>query len=665
MAVWRRLTGLATAVVVTGCLNDPAAPAVYRLEVRPDPIRFLALRDTIRPRVLVYQDGRYVAAPFSRFRTSDTTVATVDNTGLVTSHRVGTVRLFVESPHGAVGGSVVSVTQAVAHVSLPGDTIRLDALNAMVPLSAVARDPLGSIIANADFRYGSADSTIASVDASGLVRARANGSTRVWAIASAESSSTIVRVTQRAMQVKLGTDTARFDALGVDRVMSASATDSLGSPLSVSGTVVALSDTTVARRVDSITVRSVGDGTAIATISIAGQLVQLPIEVAQVAQSLNVQVPSGIMSVSPDSLLPVSCQAVDANGFPLPDAPSVESAANGLWTGTACGALRAQRSGVDTLQVQLGAVHTSVPVAIALQPQVTPVEDVIVEGDTTWMGDPWAPSADTAPVGGIELYFGNYVYDSTTESNRANLERLVSSDGLHFQHDTLMLPHGADIDQDDGRGIENAVVFPAAGGSGWQMLYAGGNEASGWSVYGATSVDRRSWVKNGQVIGNGYPATTRPAGEGLVVDRLSDGTWRLLMGAYEPSPSTTNTFSITEWHSTDQVSWSFVGSLVSAPDVPLSGIRVVYAPTVRQIGPSLWRMAFTADNFSGGAFSGGQSSIWSAVSTDFQHWQIEGVLVSVAGGNVMYSTLARDHIYFIRRGPDGINHLATAVVQMP
>ena len=664
MTFWRH-TGLAAAVVATACLNDPAAPEAHRLEIQPDTIRFVALGDTSRPRVLAYQHGQYVSASFVQFRTSDTSIATVDHSGLVTSHRVGLVQLIAETPFGANGRSVISITQSVALVSVARDTVRLQALNAAAPIQAVARDPLGTTVAEAQFRYAATDTTVASVNASGVVRARANGSTRVWAIAGAESSSTVVSVEQRATQVELASDTVRFDALGVDRVLSATAVDSLGSPLAVAGAIVGLSDTRVVRLTDSNTVRSVGNGTAIATIAIAGQLAQATIVVAQVGQSLNVQAPSGITSVPLDSLLPVTCQVVDGNGVPVDSAPAVQPSKNGLWTGTACDGLRARRSGVDTLEVSLGALQARVPVAIALRPSVGAIEDVIVQGDTSWMGDPWAPSADTAADGSTELYFGNYVYDSTTDDNRANLERLVSSDGLHFQHDALMLPYGVDLNQEDGRGIENAVVFPAADGNGWRMLYAGGNETSGWAVFGATSVDRRSWTKDGQMIGNGYPNAVRPVGEGLIVDKLPDGSWRLLMGAYEPAPSTTNTFSIAEWRSTDQLTWAFVGSRLSALDLPLPGVRVVYSPTVRQLGPSLWRMAFTADNFSEGTSNSGQSSIWSAVSTDFEHWQIEGVLVSTPGANLIYSTLAKDRLYFVRQGADGINHLATAVVQMP
>ena len=662
MTFWRRLTGLA-AVLGTACLNDPAAPAAYRLEVRPDTIKFLALGDTIRPRVFTYQHGQYAPAKFVQFRTSDTSIAVVDPSGLITSHRVGLVQLIAETPFGASGRSVVSVTQSVALVSVARDTVRLEALNATAPIQAEARDPLGTTVAEAQFRYATTDTAVASVNASGVVRARNNGLTRVWAIAGAESSSTVVRVTQRATQVELASDTVRIDALGVDRALSATALDSLGSPLMVSGAIVALSDTMVVRLTDSTTVRSVGNGTAIATISIAGQLAQALIVVAQVGQSLNVQAPSGITSISLDSLLPITCEAVDSNGVAMDSVPAVQPSKNGLWTGTACDGLRARRSGVDTLEVSLGALQARVPVAIALRPSVGAVEDVIVQGDTSWKGDEWAPSADTAPDGTVELYFGNYVFDSSYGANRSNLVRLLSPDGLNFHYDTLMLPYGPDVNGADGRGIENTVVFPSADGTGWKMLYSGGNQTSGWSVYGASSSDRRNWVKTGPVIGNGYPGTVRPIGEGLLIDRLSDGTWRLIVAAYEPLPSQINTFAITEWHSTDQTVWTYVRTLVSPLEVPLYGIRVTYSPVIQKIGASLWRMIFTADNLSEDA--GGASALWSAVSIDFQHWQIEGVLLNSPDANLLYSALARNHLYFLRQGPDHVTHLATVALEMP
>src|SRR5437879_9487360 len=149
----------------------------------------------------------------------------------------------------------------------------------------------------------------------------------------------------------------------------------------------------------------------------------------------------------------------------------------------------------------------------------------------------------------------------------------------------------------------------------------GGNQVSGWQLYSAASPDRRTWTKIGVAIANGYPAAMRPVGEGMMVDQLPDGSWRMVMGAYEPSPSTVNAWQITEWRSTDQLSWQFVRTLVSSTTMPIEGRCAVYAPSIRQIGPSMWRLVFAAHRMCG---SPQYAAIYSAVSSDLVHWQFEG-----------------------------------------
>jgi hypothetical protein len=185
---------------------------------------------------------------------------------------------------------------------------------------------------------------------------------------------------------------------------------------------------------------------------------------------------------------------------------------------------------------------------------------------------------------------------------------------------------------------------------------------SGWQLYGATSSDRRAWTKTGVAIGNGSPGTVRPVGEGMMVDRLPDGTWRMVMASYEPAPSTVNAWEITQWQSPDQVNWQYVTTLFSSTTMPLEGRCAVYAPTVRQIGPSMWRMVFAAHRMCG---TPQHAAIYSAVSSDSVHWKFEGQLLGGSGTLLFYAALVRDYVYFIRQDNGDHNRLAAARVEMP
>jgi len=276
------------------------------------------------------------------------------------------------------------------------------------------------------------------------------------------------------------------------------------------------------------------------------------------------------------------------------------------------------------------------------------------------LGDPWAPSLRVLGDGRVELYLANYEYDAANDINRADLLRFTQLSPTQFTFDGVALRHGDSLQDGDGRGIENVVIMPDAGGNGWRMLYGGGNETSGWELYGATSTDGINWKKDGPVIENGYP-DVRPVGEGMVLDRLSDGTWRLLMGAYEPAPSSVNAWEITEWRSNDQHSWQFVRTIVSSTTMPPEARCAVYAPSLRQIGSSMWRMVFAGHSMCGTLQS---EAIYSAISSDLVNWQFEGRLMGGDVNKLSYGAMANDFLYFIRQDNDGPPRLAVVHIDM-
>jgi hypothetical protein len=417
-------------------------------------------------------------------------------------------------------------------------------------------------------------------------------------------------------------------------------------------------------------IRAVSNGSSVYRFVVGGVAGSIAVQVHQVAVATTASgiAQDSILRPTLGSALPVVCTGVDSGGNAVAASEIPARSVNGTVAGPNCASLTVVHSGVDTLVLTSGTTVTKVPMRLAVQPTVSSAAGQFIAMDSIRSnGDLWAPSADTLPGGGYELRIADYIYDSTADENRADLVRLTSQDGVTFAFDTTLVAHGDVLDTLDGRGVENSVIFPAATGGGWRMLYGGGNDYSGWSTYAASSSDRRHWVKTGVAIANGYPGEVNPSGEGLQVDRVANGTWRLINGAYDVTSNGVNTFSITEWVSADQLTWSFVRTLISVLDTPPGATRALYAPCLRQIGPSLWRLVFTGDNwvFQNGQIVSGSSAIWSAVSSDLTHWQQEGRLMGQAGSDLFYSTLAGNRLYVLRRDTGARARVAVAVVTMP
>src|SRR5207253_3691545 len=95
--------------------------------------------------------------------------------------RNGSATVSARSLWGAVATVPVTVAQRVTAVIVPQDSMRFDALKAVLPVRAVARDRLGAPVQNAVVSYVTGDSSVATADTSGNVRALGNGATTLTA----------------------------------------------------------------------------------------------------------------------------------------------------------------------------------------------------------------------------------------------------------------------------------------------------------------------------------------------------------------------------------------------------------------------------------------------------------------------------------------------------
>ena len=476
--------------------------------------------------------------------------------------------------------------------------------------------------------------------------------------------------------LELGVSALSFEALGDTVRLAASEIGPHGTALSTpKATYVSLSPGVAT--VDSAgLVTSQGNGVTWITARVPnGDVDSVRVTVSQVPDTILASLDDtlSIVSIPYDAAISVHCEMRDRNGHPIPVAPAVAASAEGRWAGSSCDGIRARRSGVDTLVIQHGALATRLPVTIAVRPSVSTPLGTFLTVDSLPSGlRPWAPTLLRNASGALELYFTGYVPDSAHPGEfRGHLHRLISEDGQTFHYDGVALAHDDSLCTLNGSGIENVTIVPRAEGAGWRMFYSSGSFGCyGWQVFSAISTDRRIWTKepgvrlsNGGSIPPDMPVTPPwPVGEGIVVEPLPIGGWRMLVGGYRHIQDYEDKFHIVEWRSTDQLTWTYVGPVFTTDDLPAAGQRSVYSPTVREFAPGLWRMIMTADNLRD---PDGRSRIWSAVSTDEVHWQLEGELMGAVGTNLYYSSLVDDLLVFVRLDAGLPRRLASVRVDMP
>ena len=167
-------TGFAALTVV--------GPVPTTVVVTPDSVMFTAVGDTVRLSSQVRdQIGRPMEGAAVAWASSDTQVATVDSVGLVTASGNGTASI-----NATAGG--VSGTARVTTAQLPGSVVVSPSADTIAPgdtlrLVAEAIDRNGHRVAGAEFTWASSRTSVATVDASGLVRGVGEGAATMAAAA--------------------------------------------------------------------------------------------------------------------------------------------------------------------------------------------------------------------------------------------------------------------------------------------------------------------------------------------------------------------------------------------------------------------------------------------------------------------------------------------------
>ena len=146
--------------------------------------------------------GQVIAQPSVTWSSTNSAVAAVDASGLVTSKENGAAGVTAQS--GAALASVpVTVRQVPDSVVLSPASLELQSLRESAQLSATVLDRNGHVIVGVPVSWHSTDPTVATVVAGGLVVARSNGATTITATADAALAEILVTVAQVATTVEI------------------------------------------------------------------------------------------------------------------------------------------------------------------------------------------------------------------------------------------------------------------------------------------------------------------------------------------------------------------------------------------------------------------------------------------------------------------------------
>ena len=310
---------------------DPSSIPIACIVVSGGGVTLTSIGQTAQLSALAYAtcpNSNPIAKTFS-WSSSDPGRVSVDaGSGLVTAHaNTPSPVTITASAGGKNGTATVSVAQAAASVAVgPGSSATLTSLGATVQLSAVARDALSNVISGAAFTWASDTLANATVSATGLVQAMANGSANITASSGGVKSPNFpITVQQVVASVVVSTKVAgastTLASIGDTLALQASGFDanSHAIPGTVAGTFTWHSDATGLATVDtSGVVTAVANGTANITATSANSVVSASFPVTIQQAAISVTVSPSTASIAEGATQQFTASANDARGNPVP-----------------------------------------------------------------------------------------------------------------------------------------------------------------------------------------------------------------------------------------------------------------------------------------------------------------------------------------------------------
>lgn len=206
---------------------------IDHIELSPASLNFPSLKTSLQlTATAVAPGGGTVTGLVPEFRSSNTSVATVDSKGLVTSVANGTASITAEI-EGVTASASVTVQQAAAVVSIQPRVASVSALGATTTFTASVVDAANNPLASPTVTWTSSDPTVATVTGTGLaatVTGLKTGSATITATVNGKSDAVSFIVAPAAQLLVIQANTTSL-AIGKFAVVRAFMADANRNPL--------------------------------------------------------------------------------------------------------------------------------------------------------------------------------------------------------------------------------------------------------------------------------------------------------------------------------------------------------------------------------------------------------------------------------------------------
>ena len=303
-------------LIATACGDEPLTvappPVPTSIEVTPASTVLAALGDTVRLVAEVLdQNGQALTGVAVTWTTSDSGVATVNSTGLVTAVANGSAT--VTATAGTVSAtSSLTVSQIATHLRLTPEAATLVALQDALRLTTHATDGNTHTVEMTDYLWSSSDTLVAGVDTVGVVIAVANGLTEIAATAGLLRGTAMITVAQEPKAMEITPAAVDLNALGDTVRLIAKPLDANSHLIANPRVAWSSSDPAIAAVDSSGLVTSLQDGVTTITASLPPVTAAATVTVAQKALRARVTPVAAALELLGDTLR-LAADALDAN----------------------------------------------------------------------------------------------------------------------------------------------------------------------------------------------------------------------------------------------------------------------------------------------------------------------------------------------------------------
>ncbi len=235
--------------------------------------------------------GEPISGATVTWASSDTDVATISTSGLVTSVTDGTATITATSGSASATASM-TVSQVASSVTLSPTSLSFASFADTASLVPTVRDANDSTITGAIVTWASSDTTIATVSSAGLLTSKGNGTATITATSGSVSKTATMTVSQVASSVTLSPTSLSFASFGDTTTITATVKDANDSTIASPTVTWSSSDTDTATVSSAGLVTSIGNGTATITATSGSVSETASVTVTQAAVSITLSADS-------------------------------------------------------------------------------------------------------------------------------------------------------------------------------------------------------------------------------------------------------------------------------------------------------------------------------------------------------------------------------------